>query len=142
MSAALQDNNRAFPFALAERSQDHLHDRKRGERTSADHCVALYILNSHGSRASEIAKITEPSRRRREDEIGLFSGYNPGTERYPGTPAFCGHGNSLIRRRSVFVLSNGNVRSDSSKRDRNIAADVGASFDNQTDLSDECGDRI
>jgi hypothetical protein len=50
--------------------------------------------------------------------IGLFSVYDPGTKRHPGTRTFRGHGNSLIRRRSVFVLTNGGVRSDSSKRDR------------------------
>jgi hypothetical protein len=96
-------------------------------------------------RAKELSGAGSQEKRSRDDGsvsgIGLFSGYDPGSKRHPGTRTFCSHGDSLIRRRSVFVLTNGGVRSDSSKRDR-MARQIWALPSMISDLSNNRGGRI
>lgn len=94
-----------------------------------DKLVEFHVLNAHRSRRAgtvcENAEVTEPIRSHSADGVRLINDNDLGTERDHGTRSFCGHRNSLVRGSSVFVLSDGKVRSDYSKSDRNLGPMLG-----------------
>ena len=82
---------------------------------TVDQFLEFHVFNSRRSRRAGIVcenvEVTEPIRSHSDDGVGLFNDCDISTEHDHGTPAFCGHRESVIRGRLVFVLTYGNVRS-------------------------------
>jgi hypothetical protein len=100
--------------ALAFLDAKFWRDRHANAMT-ADQFVEFHVFNSRRSRRAGIvcenAEVTESIRSHSDDGVCLFNDYDFSTQRDYGTRAFCGHRKSLIRGRSVFVLTYGNFRS-------------------------------